>query len=408
MRSRSLRPHRVRPTTALALITLCLAGAATRASTPAEVHVPRRLVPEPIPVRVQPAVPVPKAPVQAAAPVEQLAVVVPVTFTQTGIPANLLAAYRSAETLLARTHGGCALRWYHLAGIGRVESGHARGGRADASGNTSPRILGPALSGGPGMATIPDTDGGTLDGDRAWDRAVGPMQFIPTTWAVYATDGNADGTTNPHNIHDATAAAGRYLCSGGMDLSNPSDLNAAVYRYNRSTEYVSTVLMWMHRYSQGATPLPPHPPTPARADLPLDPPPPPDIPLPEPLPTPKPDPTPLPSPTPPDPIPLPEPTPAPPPDCDTVVDALPPIGGDVLTGCPTPPETPSPSQSPSPPAEPPVDETPSQPTPEPTPQPTPEPSAEPTPEPVPTPVPEAVVSPTTEPVATPQPEPTNP
>lgn len=321
--------------------------------------------------------------------------VIPVAFTHTGtgIPANLLAAYRSAEALLARTHAGCALRWYHLAGIGRVESGHARGGQADPAGNTSPRILGPVLAGGPGIAAIRDTDRGGIDGDGVWDRAVGPMQFIPSTWAFYATDGNADGTTNPHNIHDAAAAAGRYLCSGGMNLSNPSDLSAAVFRYNHSTEYVSTVLMWMHRYSQGATPLPPQ--LPQRADgpavTPLDPPPPPDIPLPEPIPAPKPDPTPI-----PDPVPLPEPAPTP--ACDSVIDALPVIGGEVLTGCPKPIA--------SPPAEEPVNEPQEQPVGEPLDQPATEPVAEPvdapTAEPVVAPVLDAVLAPVPEPLAAPE------
>ncbi|WP_436491785.1 lytic transglycosylase domain-containing protein [Actinokineospora sp. HUAS TT18] len=277
----------------------------------------------------------------AVAPTSAPAVVVtPVAFT--GVPTNLLDAYRSAEALLARTQPGCGLRWYHLAGIGRIESGHARGGQAGASGDTVPHILGPALSGGP-FAAISDSDHGALDGDLSWDRAVGPMQFIPTTWAFYRTDGNADGISNPHNIYDAAAAAGRYLCSGGLNLANPADLDAAVFRYNHSREYVAAVLTWMHLYSSGATPMPaagpssdPGPTT-AVALAATPPPPPPDVdpvPLPEPIPDPKP---PVAEPTPPvEPAPLPEPTPEPLP-CTDLLEDLPILGSTDLL-CVDPPE----------------------------------------------------------------------
>ncbi|WP_440900395.1 lytic murein transglycosylase [Actinosynnema sp.] len=180
----------------------------------------------------------------------------PATAGAKGIPVNVLEAYRKAEQALA---GSCNLRWYHLAGIGKIESGHARGGRADPSGETAPRILGPVLDGGE-FAAIRDTDGGRHDGDRTWDRAVGPMQFIPSTWQRYAADGNGDGASSPHNIHDSAVAAGKYLCSGGMDLSKQSDLDAAVFRYNHSRTYVVAVETWMRAYSDGAVEVPALPP----------------------------------------------------------------------------------------------------------------------------------------------------
>ncbi|WP_433871362.1 lytic transglycosylase domain-containing protein [Saccharopolyspora sp. CA-218241] len=174
-----------------------------------------------------------------------------------GIPAPVLAAYREGADGLSGT--GCGLHWSVLASIGRIESGHARGGRLDAEGTTVEAILGPRLSGGPGVAAVPDTDRGELDGDPVWDRAVGPMQFIPGTWAKFSADGNDDGARSPHNVHDAVAAAGRFLCSGGADLGDERELARAVFRYNHSDEYVRTVLAWARAYAEGVTPTPAEP-----------------------------------------------------------------------------------------------------------------------------------------------------
>jgi len=121
----------------------------------------------------------------------------------------------------------------------------------------------PVLSGGPGMAAIPDTDGGRLDGDPVWDRPVGPMQFIPGTWARSGVDGNGDGVADPNNLFDAALTAGRSLCAGGGDLRDRSQAEQAVFRYNHSADYVSTVVTWADAYGnrvapiQSALPLPP-------------------------------------------------------------------------------------------------------------------------------------------------------
>ncbi|WP_436493701.1 lytic transglycosylase domain-containing protein [Actinokineospora sp. HUAS TT18] len=172
-----------------------------------------------------------------------------------GIPGTMLDAYMRAAQTLNTTTPGCHLEWSLLASIGRIESNHARGGRVDAHGTTATPILGPVLNGG-GFAAISDTDGGRYDGDNRWDRAVGPMQFIPSTWKGYASDGNGDGETNPNNIYDATVGAGKYLCSGGMDMANPANRRAAVWRYNHSDSYVATVLSWADAYAKGVTPVP--------------------------------------------------------------------------------------------------------------------------------------------------------
>lgn len=179
-----------------------------------------------------------------------------VTGDVSGIPGTVLAAYQKAATDLATAMPGCHLTWPLLAGIGKVESSHASGGRVDAQGNTRGKILGPVLDGGPGMAAISDTDHGVYDGNTTWDRAVGPMQFIPGTWATFGADGNGDGIRDPHNVFDAARATGDYLCQGGTDLSNPQQLVQAVLRYNHSMSYVSTVLRWMQAYGRQTVTIP--------------------------------------------------------------------------------------------------------------------------------------------------------
>ncbi|MFB9908723.1 lytic transglycosylase domain-containing protein [Allokutzneria oryzae] len=189
----------------------------------------------------------------------------PVRDAALGIAGPVLDAYIRADQTLARSTPDCGLHWSYLAGIGKVESNHARG-QVDVNGTTPVPILGPVLDGGPGMAAIADTDGGRLDGDPVWDRAVGPMQFIPRTWARYGADGNGDGKVDPHNIYDAALSAGRYLCSGGLDLRKPEELVTAIFRYNHSNAYVSRVLGLAVAYSLGVSPLP-TPPLPALPPL---------------------------------------------------------------------------------------------------------------------------------------------
>ncbi|MFB4425263.1 lytic transglycosylase domain-containing protein [Streptomyces sp. QL37] len=174
---------------------------------------------------------------------------------EAGIPATVLAAYKRAEKDLASTDAACRLPWQLLAAIGKVESGQARGGKVDANGTTFSPILGPALN-GQGFALIKDTDGGAYDGDSTHDRAVGPMQFIPSTWATWGQDGNGDGRKDPNNVYDAALAAGRYLCAGPRDLSLATDLDRAVLSYNHSTEYLRTVRSWFDYYKRGTHEVP--------------------------------------------------------------------------------------------------------------------------------------------------------
>lgn len=174
---------------------------------------------------------------------------------EAGIPATVLDAYKKAEAELADTRAGCRLPWQLLAAIGRVESGHARGGKVTADGTTIGRITGPQLN-GDGFALISDTDGGRYDGDRTHDRAVGPMQFIPSTWDTWSRDGNGDGTSDPNNVYDAALAAGYYLCADGRDLATTAGRDAAILSYNHSQEYLDTVLTWFEFYRKGTHEVP--------------------------------------------------------------------------------------------------------------------------------------------------------
>jgi membrane-bound lytic murein transglycosylase B len=174
---------------------------------------------------------------------------------EAGIPATVLDAYKKAEAELAASKPGCNLPWQLLAAIGKVESGQARGGRVDANGTTLTPILGPELDGN-GFALIKDTDNGEYDGNSTYDQAVGPMQFIPSTWAWAGRDGNGDGKKDPNNVYDAALAAGHYLCRNNWNLSTESGLHSAILRYTNSQDYLNTVLSWLEYYRKGTHSVP--------------------------------------------------------------------------------------------------------------------------------------------------------
>ncbi|MCL2543834.1 MAG: lytic transglycosylase domain-containing protein [Nocardioidaceae bacterium] len=169
------------------------------------------------------------------------------------IPSAALAAYQRAASVINAADKTCHISWQLIAAIGRVESNH---GRADGNvlndqGVSTPGIYGPELNGKNGHKAIPDTDAGQYDNDTKWDRAVGPMQFIPSTWAVVGVDADGDGKRNPQDIDDASLAAAVYLCSGSDDLSTLAGQRAAVLRYNHSQAYVNLVIKVMNAYLQG-------------------------------------------------------------------------------------------------------------------------------------------------------------
>lgn len=165
----------------------------------------------------------------------------------TGIPEQALRAYANAELIARDAWPECGLRWNTLAGIGWVETRHGtyagswrHRSSLDSSGVADPPIVGIALDGSPGFAEIKDTDGGALDGDTEFDRAVGPMQFIPESWQRFGRDANGDGVADPQQIDDAALAAANLLCSN-RTLSAPEGWTQGIRSYNNSTEYVINV-----------------------------------------------------------------------------------------------------------------------------------------------------------------------
>jgi membrane-bound lytic murein transglycosylase B len=154
------------------------------------------------------------------------------------IPSVALQAYAYAERVMQDRKPSCQLKWTLLAGIAKIESNHgrAKGASLLPDGRALPAIVGPPLDGQSGRATITDTDEGRLDGDRSWDRAVGPMQFIPSTWRQYALDADRNQVSDPNDIDDATLAAAEYLC-GARDLSTVVGWWAAVQSYNSPASY---------------------------------------------------------------------------------------------------------------------------------------------------------------------------
>ena len=167
-------------------------------------------------------------------------------------PLVALDAYYRAATTVAAERPTCRVEWWGLAGISRIEGRHGTYGGTSLmpNGDTDKRIIGIQLNGTNSTAVIGDSDDGTLDGDASYDRAVGPMQFIPQTWRRFGADGNEDGTTSPFNLYDATLAAATYLCTASSGLDADPGLRAAYFSYNHSLLYVDSVLSYARLYEQ--------------------------------------------------------------------------------------------------------------------------------------------------------------
>lgn len=151
-----------------------------------------------------------------------------------GIPGQLIDAYKKAADATNAKKPGCGIDWTLLVAIGKVELDHAQGGKIDGNGTMTVKFAGPPT---------------------AYGTAKGPMQFIDSTWASSAQDGNGDGVKDVYNIHDPALAAGIYLCQGGGgSLTDAKRLHDAIFSYNHAEWYVQKVLALKATYSQGVVP----------------------------------------------------------------------------------------------------------------------------------------------------------
>jgi len=171
----------------------------------------------------------------------------------TDIPGMVLDAYRRAA-LAVEAHG-CSLGWWGLAGIGKVESNHGRANRAQLTpaGELVPYIVGIALDGSNGTQAVAATDGGRFDGDPVFDHAVGPMQFITSTWVSW--DAAGEGGTTPTPTTSMTPRWGRPpICAPPRPSSPPR--GGCARPTSRTTTRTATPLRSSPTLSPTATLMP--------------------------------------------------------------------------------------------------------------------------------------------------------
>jgi transglycosylase-like protein with SLT domain len=132
------------------------------------------------------------------------------TKNQGGGPAGQAGSYLDLYRRAATSCPG--LSWTVLAAIGQVESDHGRNAGRSSAG------------------------------------ALGPMQFLPSTWKAYGVDGDRDGKADIMNPYDAIPAAAKYLCDHGGGNGGES-LYKAVFAYNHADWYVQKVLALARAYA---------------------------------------------------------------------------------------------------------------------------------------------------------------
>lgn len=188
-----------------------------------------------------------------------------------GIPEDALQAYQRAAQILESSAPKCRLEWTMIAAIGQIESRHGTvgGGRLDADGLVTPALVGPSLDGRGGRERVVDTDAGQLDGDRRFDRRLGPFRITPSTWRVVGVDADGDGERNPQSILDAAVGAGVALCGDGDDLGTSMGRKLALRGYNPDRAFAERVLALADDYEvEGMhTSTPTAVPASAQADL---------------------------------------------------------------------------------------------------------------------------------------------
>src|SRR5207302_5197030 len=125
------------------------------------------------------------------------------------VPSNWLTLYKDSAALYCK-----GLSWTVLAAIGEIESGNGA--------NNGPSSAG----------------------------ALGPMQFMPSTWAAWGIDGfGRTGTPNIMDPLDAVPSAARMLCAEGA-ANGAAGLSQAIFDYNHATWYVNEVLQLATEYAQ--------------------------------------------------------------------------------------------------------------------------------------------------------------
>lgn len=227
---------------AVASVLLAIAGLGYAAAQ--TMTAPRELEVAPVDPLAQQQAVVP-APAEKVAPVEPAGSHVDPAWVadvsaRAGIPAPAVRAYANAQL---REPEGCEVGWTTLAGIGWIESQHGTlGGRTlGDDGRSSTPILGPALDGDPYAAIRATAETSAWHGDPRWDHAVGPMQFIPSTWEQWGSDGDGDGIADPNDVDDAASTAVAYLCADGHDLTSGAGWADAIFGYNHDDSYVASV-----------------------------------------------------------------------------------------------------------------------------------------------------------------------
>ncbi len=126
-------------------------------------------------------------------------------------PARKASSYMQLYKQSAQLCPG--LSWTVLAAIGQIESAHGR--------NTGPSSAG----------------------------ALGPMQFMPSTWSAYGVDGDGDGRAEIMNPYDAVPSAAKYLCANGAGGDREA-LRNAIWHYNHAQWYVNNVLALAEKYAR--------------------------------------------------------------------------------------------------------------------------------------------------------------
>jgi hypothetical protein len=190
-------------------------------------------------------------PTTAGRPADALAPWATKIATSLRIPEIAVQAYGYAQLVLAQQQPGCHLSWTTLAGIGKIESQHgqATGTTLLATGRSDPPVNGPVLDGQSGRRLVKDTDAGAYDGNPEFDRAMGPLQLLPTAWRANAIDADNDTIQDPYDIDDASLALGKLLCARG-DLRRIADWRAAVARYRPGTSFADSIFLAANDYGR--------------------------------------------------------------------------------------------------------------------------------------------------------------